>query len=442
MNLRSMWIRRLAIGSAAALLPAAIVLATHAAAATPAAAPGCAQTTQGGSWQNTAFANQTGTFTAQFDATPSAADMNGVVGLSNGSQTAYTGFAAIARFNPSGDIDARNGKAYAAASTIHYQAGVTYHFRMAVSISSHTYSIFVTAPGGAEQTVGSNFAFRSEQSGVSQLNWWGAFSEVGTEQVCGFTLGTGPTPSPTATPSNSPSTSPSPTPSQGGCSHSGPVPGQPPGCNFNLSIWELQLPTGQPGNPTTISNSQLEAGFTDQFFFTGSDGAMDFVDPGTNCVTTPNSSHCRTELREVNTNGSAAVWSASGTNTLSATLKVTNAAGAPVIGQIHDDPAKSVRPLIELFYTTSGDISAGVEQCLAGGCETRTTVGHVAVGTEFSYVINYSHNQLSVSIDGGPPHSLSSPILGVGGYFKAGDYGQSPANASVSFYALNVTHGP
>ena len=63
-------------------------------------------------------------------------------------------------------------------------------------------------------------------------------------------------------------------------------------------------------------------------------------------------------------------------------------------------------------------------------------------GTEFSYVINYSHNQLSVSINGGSPHSLSSPILGVGGYFKAGDYGQSPTNASVSFYALNATHGP
>ncbi len=437
MRLRSMSIRTLAMASAAALIPAAVALATYTATAT--AAPACAQTTQGGSWQNTAFANQTGTFTAQFDATPSAADMNGVIGLSNGSQTAYTGFAALARFNPSGNIDARNGGAYAAASTIHYQAGVAYHFRMAVDISAHRYSIFVTAPGGSEQTVGSNFAFRSEQSTAGQLNWWGAFSEVGTEQVCGFTLGTGPTTTPPTPPTTTPPTT---TPSMPTCAHTGPVPGQSPGCNFNLSIWELQLPIGQPGNPTTISNSQLQAGFTDQFFFTGSDGAMDFVDPGTNCVTTPNSTHCRTELREVNTDGSPAVWSASGTNTLSATLTVTNAGGAPVIGQIHDDPAKSVRPLIELFYTPSGDINAGVEQCLAGGCIKSTTVGHVAPGTKFSYLINYSQSKLSVSINGGPPQSLSSPILGVGGYFKAGDYGQSPSNASVNFYALNITHGP
>jgi Alginate lyase len=432
--------RGLALAGAAALIPTTVALAGHAATS---GAPACVQTTPGGPWQNTAFASQTGAFTVQFDATPSAADMNAVIGLSNGSRTAYTGFAAIARFNPSGNIDARNGGAYAAASTIPYQAGVSYHFRMAVDVRTHRYSVFVTAPGGAEQTVGSGFAFRSEQSGVSRLNSWGAYGQAGSETVCGFTLGptATPTPTPTSTPTSTPAPTPTPSPS-GGCAHAGPVPGLPPGCNFDLSIWELQLPIGSPGNPTTISNAQLEAGFTDAYFFTGRDGAMDFFDPGVNCVTTPNSTHCRSELREVKTDGSPAVWPASRTNRLSATLTVTDAAGAPVIGQIHDDPAVSVRPLIELFYTSTGDVQAGVEQCLAGGCITRTTVGHVPPGTRFSYVIDYSRDVLTVSIDGGPPRSLSSPILGVGGYFKAGDYGQSPTHASVSFYALNVTHGP
>ena len=148
----------------------------------------CVQTTPAGSWQNTPFANQTGSFGVQFDATPSQVDMNGVMGLSDGAATGYTSLAAIARFNPTGDIDARNGGAYAAASTIPYQAGVSYHFRLVVDITTHTYSIFVTAPGGTEQTVGSGFAFRSEQSGVSQLNSWGAYSAVGSEEVCGFAL--------------------------------------------------------------------------------------------------------------------------------------------------------------------------------------------------------------------------------------------------------------
>jgi hypothetical protein len=225
-----------------------------------------------------------------------------------------------------------------------------------------------------------------------------------------------------------------------GCAHgNGPLnPAVPPGCNFDMSVWDLQLPIGSPGSPTTISSAQLQAGFTDAYFFTGSDGAMNFFDPGVNCVTTPNSTHCRSELRETN----PAVWTSSGTNTLSATLKVTQAGGAPVIGQIHDDPAVSVRPLIELFYTSGGTISAGVEQCLGGGCETRTTVGNVPPGTTFSYVISYSHNKLTVSINGGSPVNLSTPILGVGGYFKAGDYGQSASGASVSFYALKTFHGP
>ena len=37
-----------------------------------------------------------------------------------------------------------------------------------------------------------------------------------------------------------------------------------PGGNFDLSGWELQLPIGSPGSPTTISPAQLEGpnGFT------------------------------------------------------------------------------------------------------------------------------------------------------------------------------------
>ncbi len=153
--------------------------------------PVCVTTTTNGPWQNTAFPNQTGTFTVTYDATPSASSINAVVGLSNGVQTAYTGFAAITRFNPSDHIDARSGGSYTAISTIPYSGGVTYHFRLVVNIPAHTYSAYVTAPGQAEQTIGTNLNFRTEQATVSQLNWVGAFSEVGTETVCNFTLNPG-----------------------------------------------------------------------------------------------------------------------------------------------------------------------------------------------------------------------------------------------------------
>ncbi|HZR27564.1 MAG TPA: polysaccharide lyase 6 family protein [Terriglobales bacterium] len=150
----------------------------------------CVTATAGGSWVNTVFPTKTGSFTAQFDATPSISPYNSVVGLSNGAQTAYAGFAALARFNSSGDIDARNGGTYAAAATIPYSAGVSYHFRLAINVTAHTYSIFVTPAGGTEQTVGTSFAFRTEQSTVPQLNWWGVFvgSATGSTKVCNFTV--------------------------------------------------------------------------------------------------------------------------------------------------------------------------------------------------------------------------------------------------------------
>jgi uncharacterized repeat protein (TIGR03803 family) len=113
--------------------------------------------------------SQTGTFTATFDATPSVSPENAVVGLSKGVATAYSGLSCIARFNPTGDIDAYNKTAYAAASLIPYSAGVTYHFRLVVNVTANTYSVYVTPSGGSELTVGLNYGFRTAQT---SLNTW------------------------------------------------------------------------------------------------------------------------------------------------------------------------------------------------------------------------------------------------------------------------------
>ena len=367
------------------------------------------------SWSNSSFAAHTGTFMATALATPSGSAINSVIGLSNGSQSSYTGLAAIARFNPSGQIDAYNASsgAYEAASAIPYEAGTSYQFEFDVNVTAQTYTVYVTPSGGTKMLVGANFAFRVA---TATLNNVAQYSAAGAHSLCSFTL-------------------PEAVTAATSCAHgSGSLnPKAPPGCNFDLSPWTLQLPTGSSGNPTTISNPTL-ATYTDSHFYTASDGAMHFDDPGVNCVTTPNSTHCRTELSEVHN------WSPNGTNTLSAKLKVTNAAGAPVIGQIHLSSSVSVRPLIELYYNHGGRIVAGVEQCLAGGCETLTDLGPDPSG-EFSYVISYgSGGKLTVSINGGAPKSLGSPILGNPGYFKAGDYGQAAADAQVSFYSLKIVH--
>ncbi len=50
---------------------------------------------------------------------------------------------------------------------------------------------FVTPNGGSEITVGSGFAFRTEQNTVTSLDHWGALVNTtpgGTLQVCNFSV--------------------------------------------------------------------------------------------------------------------------------------------------------------------------------------------------------------------------------------------------------------
>ena len=112
-------------------------------------APGTVVVSAGAGWTNTAMPAQTGTFTATFQATPSASPTNALIGLSSGSRTTFSGFACAVRFNTTGKIDARNGSAYP-ASTIPFASNKTYTFRLVVNVPARSYSVYVTPAGGSE----------------------------------------------------------------------------------------------------------------------------------------------------------------------------------------------------------------------------------------------------------------------------------------------------
>lgn len=228
-----------------------------------------------------------------------------------------------------------------------------------------------------------------------------------------------------------------------------------PGGNFDMSYWQLQLPIGSPGAPTTISSSALQGsnGYQDpghHYFFTESgDGALVMKVPGSpssaGCVTTPNSLHCRTELREVNpSNGNAASWSPNAaTNRLKATLIVTvpdDSGTGTVIGQIHIDDSISTKPVCELYYNNNGDISIGVEQTRSGGNQVLTSLGNVPVGTKFSYEIDYSSNVLKVAINGNFKTLSTFQLDAPNSYFKAGNYNQGSSPSDVHFFSITVQH--
>ena len=175
---------------------AAVTAAVNNAAPPP---PGCL-TSKPAAWQNTSFPSQSAPFTASFDAAASMAKMDGVTGLSLGAATGWSSPAAIVRFNNTGTIDARKAGGYAADAAIPYSAGVLYHFRLAVDPAAHTYSVWVTPPGGAETALAANYAFRSEQASVSSLNNWNLFTDAGTHQVCNFALSGATAPPPDAVP--------------------------------------------------------------------------------------------------------------------------------------------------------------------------------------------------------------------------------------------------
>jgi hypothetical protein len=222
-----------------------------------------------------------------------------------------------------------------------------------------------------------------------------------------------------------------------------------PGGNFNLSVWSLQLPIGSPGSPTTIPPSQLKgaSGYSNPAYFwtDKNDGSMTFWAPEKG-VTTPNSSYARSELREMNSNGSAADWTLAGNHTLSADLRIPQVTKNVCVGQVHlGSGGSSTKPLLELYYRPDGEIYLGTENSPDGG-QTLHKVGTVALGVRWTYAINVNGNKINLTVNGTKTtYAIPSSFNPYKQYFKAGSYNQSSSDstsngAKVKFYSLSVLH--
>jgi Alginate lyase len=205
--------------------------------------------------------------------------------------------------------------------------------------------------------------------------------------------------------------------------------GAQPCAAINWSPWSLQLPNNTTVNP----------GSTHDAWFYPDGSFQAFMDPKTG-TTTSGSVHCRTELHE------NASWSSSGTNTLSATVKVTKiGSGKTTIAQVFSNNGHT---LLELEYGTNG-FTAFYEE--AKGAGSSTSIGHaVGLGSTFTYKVAFSGKKLTVTINGGTAWTKTPSSSGSSGtfYFKAGNYDQSATSGPVSttpysiveFSALSISH--
>ena len=272
-------------------------------------------------------------------------------------------------------------------------------------------------------------------------------------------------------------------------------PGVPPGSNFDLLSWALDTPADLDGNGRSdrTSETNLDNGFEDGFFFTGADGGMVFRSTIGGAKTSANTSYTRSELREMLRRGNTSI-STQGVNrnnwilgyqpdpgvtvggrngVLRGTLAVNhvtdtgnrNQVGRVIIGQIHaesDEPARlyyrkypenergfvylahEIRGSDDIYFPVLGPVNSNLSS--APSDDTNPANG-IALDEIFSYEITQRDARIDVVLRRG---DSTGPIIGhtyvdmrqrnsgydiptEWMYFKAGAYTQNNTGDATDF---------
>lgn len=160
-------------------------------------ATACSVVQNGGGWWNQSFTEQRGRFHVEFSATPSARNIDSVVGLGAGPASTWSSPAAIVRFNPQGYIDVRDATGYRYDHPYPYNdfVGLAYTFRIDVDLESRTYSVWLKTEHSSRywSLLARDYRFRTEQANATRLDNVAAFTNPETSapggiQLCGFTV--------------------------------------------------------------------------------------------------------------------------------------------------------------------------------------------------------------------------------------------------------------
>ena len=271
--------------------------------------------------------------------------------------------------------------------------------------------------------------------------------------------------------------------------------GVSPGSNFELLSWKLNTPADLDGNgiSDTASETDLDNGFTDGFFFTGPAGGMVFQSTIGGAKTSANTSYTRSELREMLRRGDTSIstrgvnqnnWilgyqpdpgiTVGGRNgVLRGTLAVNhvtetgdrNQVGRVIIGQIHaesDEPARlyyrkfpenergfiylahEIRNSDDIYFPVLGPVNSNLDNAPADDANPENGI---ALDEIFSYEIKQRDARIDVIVRRG---DSTGPIIGHNYvdmqqrnsgydvpeewmYFKAGAYTQNNTGDETDF---------
>ena len=272
-------------------------------------------------------------------------------------------------------------------------------------------------------------------------------------------------------------------------------PAVPPGSNFDVLDWALDTPADLDGNGLSdrASETDLDGGFTDQYFLTGADGGMVFRSTIEGARTSANTSYTRSELREMLRRGDTSI-STRGVNrnnwvlgyqpdpgvaiggrngVLRGTLAVNhvtetgdrNQVGRVIVGQIHasgDEPirlyyrkypenargfvyfAHEIRDSDDLYFPVLGPVNSNPDSAPSDDANPENGI---ALDEIFSYEITQHDARIDVVLRRG---DQAGPIIGHNYvdmrvlnsgydvvdewmYFKAGAYTQNNTGDSTDF---------
>lgn len=227
--------------------------------------------------------------------------------------------------------------------------------------------------------------------------------------------------------------------------------------NWNVTTVEQDTITGNAKTYFDLIQDQ------NQYFYESSDGYFVFRAP-VEGASTKNSAYTRSELRELNDDGSRAAWTLQEGGTMTATLRVDETptlangeGGRFIIGQVHGGNDELVRLYYDdgqVYFRNEIAIGSGVEETFY----VQSSAGdrpEISLGEEFSYLIDVKGDDLVVKIFAdGIEYASTTKIHDAWQdnefYFKAGVYNGVSSDpgawtygdgaSQVSFKAIDIGH--